>query len=92
MKAMECPDCGRQLDVYVDALNPMAAVAADMLERAVMYQCSSCFERSTDFSQIRCPECFEKTLETALNRKQNIGINDPVGHIYCNNCDLKLVF
>jgi len=36
MKAMECPGCGGQLDVYVDTLNPMTAVAADMLERAVM--------------------------------------------------------
>ncbi|OLS32000.1 MAG: hypothetical protein HeimAB125_13240 [Candidatus Heimdallarchaeota archaeon AB_125] len=92
MKAMECPSCSGVLDIFVDVLYPMMAVAVDMLETAVMYQCKSCQERSPDFSNIKCPECFEETLETEVNRKQNPGMNDPTGHIYCRSCDLKLVF
>ncbi len=92
MKAMECTICGGDLDMFVEVLNPMMAVPIEMLEKTVVHQCQSCNERSPDFSQIECPECFEKKLVTEVTIVKNIGIYDTSGHIFCTNCDLDLVF
>ena len=92
MKSMECPECSGDLDIFVDVLNPMAAVPVEMLERAVMYECRSCGERSPDFTQVKCPECFEPTLEAEVNRKEHPGIYDPSRRIFCTSCGLNLVF
>ena len=92
MKAMECTICGGELDIFVEVLNPMMSVPIDMLEKAVIHQCRSCHDRSPDFSQIECPECFEKKLTAEVIIEKNIGIYDTTGHIFCSNCELDLVF
>lgn len=92
MKAMECPNCGGDLDVFIDILYPYMSIPEHMLERAVMYECRSCKERSPDFSQVQCPECFEKTVVAEINRKKNQDLDDPSGRIFCTSCDLNLVF
>ena len=92
MKTIECPACGGELDLFVDVLNPMAAVGVDMLERAVMYQCKSCMDKSPDFSKVHCPQCFETSLITRINDKPQIEKTEFEGFIFCSNCDFKQIF
>ena len=92
MKVLKCPDCNSLLDVYVGILRPWEAVAAEILEKGVVLHCPSCHTRNFDISDIACPLCNEKKLQSSLLDQLVIQqIRQKVeGRINCTNCEFKL--
>ena len=70
----------------------MEAVAAEMLEKGVVYHCPSCHTRNFDDTDIECPKCGEKKLRSEIREgvmtkqiTKNIA-----GIVYCEGCEFKI--
>lgn len=92
MRAIRCPKCSTYLDVYIGALRPMEAVAAEMLERGIIFHCPGCHSRNYNCSALLCPQCNTQNLRSSFSEEK---IPDQTfkkceGSIYCLNCEFKL--
>ena len=92
MRALKCPDCNSFLDGYVGVLRPWEAVAAEMLEKGVIFHCPSCHTRNFDISDIACPQCNEKKPQSSLLDQLVIQqIPQKLERkINCTNCEFKM--
>ena len=92
MSILRCPKCNNLLDVYIGALRPMEAVAAEMLEKGIIYHCPSCHTRKYHASDLNCPQCGEQSLGSSIS--EEVIPKDPMkkieGSIYCLTCEFKL--
>ena len=92
MSILRCPKCNNLLDVYIGALRPMEAVAAEMLEKGIIYHCPGCHSRHYHASDIDCPRCGERSLRSSIS--EEVVPEDPLkkieGSVYCLNCEFKL--
>ncbi len=92
MRMLKCPNCNTLLDIYVGALRPMEAVAAEMLQKGVILHCPSCHSRNFDISEIACPQCNENKLQSSM-LEQTVTAQIPQkleGRIHCTNCEFKI--
>ena len=91
MKVLKCPECESLLDIYIGTLRPWEAVAAEMLEKGVIYHCPSCHTRNFDDTDLTCPQCNEKSLRSKIKEgfdTEQITKNIE-GIIYCEKCEFK---
>jgi predicted RNA-binding Zn-ribbon protein involved in translation (DUF1610 family) len=88
-----CPDCDGKLDISIGAIRPMEAVAAEMLEQGVIFECPNCYRRRFDPVDITCPQCGKKNLLTDISKDiKFVGLmQKKEGLIYCTNCEFKLI-
>jgi len=92
VKILKCPECESLLDIYVGALRPMEAVAAEMLEKGIIYHCPSCHKRNFDDTDLVCPQCGEKKLRSKIREgviTEQVTKNIE-GTIYCEDCEFKI--
>lgn len=91
MSSIRCPKCGNILDTYIGALHPMEAVAAEMLEKGIIFHCPGCHSRNYHSSDLTCPQCNTQKLGSSISEEK---IPDQImkkveGSIYCLNCEFK---
>ena len=93
MNKLICPTCNKPLDIYIDALYPMQAVAADMLKQGILIDCLECQKRINDISTLLCPLCGNNSLTTEMDQDTlPLSFGKKVeGSVNCSNCEFKLL-
>lgn len=91
MKILKCPECNNLLDVYIGALRPMEAVAAEMLEKGIIFHCPGCHSRNYNCSDLVCPQCNSQSLRSSISEEKipEQVLKKVEGSIYCLNCEFK---
>ena len=89
-----CPQCGgTEMNMIIGVTNPAMAVAAEALPHGVIMRCSnqSCYHFSADFSDIACPKCGKKKLETSVDKATRLSPEDVInGVLKCTACGWSL--
>ncbi|HMF31994.1 MAG TPA: hypothetical protein VKK79_11290 [Candidatus Lokiarchaeia archaeon] len=88
MVTLKCPSCGEEGWVGIAPLRPMEAIAAEMIEKGIIFRCSGCGLYVHDLSDINCPACGETALETQVTTKKTFRLPKPevAGRITCAAC------
>ena len=87
MESFKCPQCGSKMEIVIGVTNPTMAVAAEALPRGVIMRCTSCYHFSADFSNIPCPQCGKKTLETTMDKVRAFSPDEVLnGELKCKSC------
>ena len=93
MNKLKCPTCNKPLEIYIDALYPMQAVAADMLKQGIIIDCMVCQTRINDISALFCPQCGNNSLATVIYQDVlPLSFGKKVeGSVNCSICEFKLL-
>ncbi len=93
MNKLNYPTCNNPLEIYIGALNPMQAVAADMLKQGIIINCLECQTRINDISTLTCPQCGNNSLAADIDQDAlPLSFGKKVeGSVNCSICEFKLL-